>query len=429
MLAEFSAAAGSDGDSVVNYPKTFHPVGSGIAEGDKAKWVLASVSTDAGCETGGVVNESSVEWSIFSPALEPGGANTTGVDVTTSASSGGSTAAASSSPGEKLVLSSTFTFTIPTFNSARVQLCYKHQDEPYHLHSGITLRTRKLLSASIRELGTEQALTSIMISPQPVAFVAIGGMEGDRYKWASSTGSSSSVTLYDLCDESVNPAAGSSIGVATGFYQEASFTFSEPASGLLLCYAPGSEPFMPYPEMTMEVLDPIITAANTTYVVAGRSTTIRLIGTFGLSSGDALKLADNNDGDCSGDPAGGGDTVFYPDATEQGYSGPTLGTSTITLYVSDRTEEDRPYKLCYRFGAAGAWELFDTVSIEAYEITGVTADNGGGSPVAGQALAFLFSGTGITDGGEKLPLPRWMYFRDVLYIVFEPFLRLLVEGG
>ncbi|CAM9934512.1 unnamed protein product, partial [Hapterophycus canaliculatus] len=45
MLIEFSAAAGSDDDSVVGYPKTFHPLGSGITEGDKAKWVLASVST------------------------------------------------------------------------------------------------------------------------------------------------------------------------------------------------------------------------------------------------------------------------------------------------------------------------------------------------------------------------------------------------
>ncbi|CAM9487931.1 unnamed protein product, partial [Hapterophycus canaliculatus] len=252
--------------------------------------------------------------------------------------------------------------------------------------------------------GTEQTLTSITNSPQPVAFVAIGGMEGDRYKWVPSTGSSSSGTLYDLCDDSVNPAAGSSVGVAAGFYQEASFTFSEPASGLLLCYAPGSEPFMPYPEMAMDVLDPIVTAANTTHVQAGRSTNVRLIGTFGLTSGDALKLASNHDGDCSGDPAGGDGTIFYPDATEPGVSGPTLGTSRVTLYVSDRTEEDRPYKLCYRFGAAGAWELFDTVSLEAYEITGVAADNGGGSPVAGEALQFTFSGTGISDGD----LAKWV---------------------
>lgn len=425
MLVEFSAAAGSDDDSVVGYPKTFYSVGYGITEGDKTKWVLASVSTDEGCETNGVVDESLVAWSTVTQASARVGGNTTTAEVLTSTSSETWTAA-TLSPGHELVLSSTFTFTTPTYHSARVQLCYKHQNEPYHLHPGVTLRTRKLLSASVRELGTEQALTSITNSPQLVAFVAIGGMEGDRYKWVPSAGSSTSDTLYELCDDSVSPAAGSSVGVASGFYQEAPFTFSEPASGLLLCYAPGSEPFMPYPEMTMEVLDPVITTANTTHVVAGRSTVVRLIGTFGLTSGDALKLVDNNDGGCSGDPAGGDDRVFYPDATEPGFSAQTLGTSTTTMYISDRTEEDRPYKLCYRFGAAGAWELFDTVSLEAYEITGVTADKGGGSPVAGEALQFIFSGTGIMDGGEKLSLPRSLCFRAAR---FESGLHRTIEGN
>ncbi|CAN0544037.1 unnamed protein product, partial [Ectocarpus sp. 12 AP-2014] len=36
-LVDFSAKDGSDDDSVVGYPKTFHPSGFGIAEGDKSK--------------------------------------------------------------------------------------------------------------------------------------------------------------------------------------------------------------------------------------------------------------------------------------------------------------------------------------------------------------------------------------------------------
>ncbi|CAN0562115.1 unnamed protein product, partial [Ectocarpus sp. 12 AP-2014] len=173
----------------------------------------------------------------------------------------------------------------------------------------------------------------------------------------------------------------------------------------MLCYAPGSEPFMPYPNITMEALAPVISTANTTHVIAGRSTTIRLIGTFGLTSGDALKLADNADGGCEGNAAGGDEAEFAPDTTVLGSSGPALGTSTITLYVSDRTEENRPYKLCYRFGAAGVWELFESVSLEAYEVTGVSVDNDGeGSPTAGDALQFSFSGTGIVDGD----LAKWV---------------------
>ncbi|CAN0540052.1 unnamed protein product, partial [Ectocarpus sp. 12 AP-2014] len=161
-LVDFSAQAGSDDDSVVGYPKTFHPSGFGISEGDKSKWVMASVSSDEGCESDGVVDEEQVEWTMYTPALVT--ANTSTVDLTTTTSSR-SSAVAASSPEEE-VLSSTFTFTTPTFSSTRVQLCYKHQDEPYHLHAGITLRTRQLLSATIRELGTEQVLTSITNSPQ-----------------------------------------------------------------------------------------------------------------------------------------------------------------------------------------------------------------------------------------------------------------------
>lgn len=399
-LGGFSAEAGSDDDSIVEYPKTFHPTGSGVAKGDRAKWVLGSVSTDAGCEPDGVVGEVMVEWTTYTPLPESIAGNTTTDDSTTALSTA-STATTTSNVGEQLVLSSTFTFATPTFGSATVQLCYKHQDEPYHLHPRITLRTRQLLSATIRELGTEQVLTAVTNSPQVVAFVAIGGMEGDRYKWVATTGISISEGLFDLCAETVDAAAGSLIGVAAGFYQEASFAFTEPISGLMLCYAPGSEPFMPYPEMTMEVLAPVISSANTSHVITGRSTIVRLIGTFGLTSGDAVKLADNADGDCDGDAAGGDETAFFPDATVSGVSGPTLGTSTISIYVSDRTEENRPYKLCYRFGAAGVWELFDNISFEAYEIIGVSVDNGDGSPAAGDALAFTFSGTGILDGGES----------------------------
>ncbi len=396
-LIGFSAEAGSDDDSVVGYPKTFHPTGFGVAEGDMAKWVLDSVSTDQGCEADGVVDESSVELVIYTEVEEPA---TNDQPAANSSTPIESLTATTSSSGEVLVLSSTFTFTTPTFSSARVQLCYKHQDEPYHLHPSITLRSRKLQSATIRELGTEQALTSITNSPQVVAFVAVGGMEGDRYKWVAATGSSSSEALFTLCAEDVDPAAGSLVGVAAGFYQEASFTFTETTSGLMLCYGPGSEPFMPYPEITMEVLAPIISAADTTHVMVGRSTPVRLVGTFGLTSGDALKLANNDDGDCEGEAAGGDETVFYPDATAAGYSGTALGTSTISIYVSDRTEENRPYKLCYRFGAAGGWELFDKVSFEAYQIIAVSIDTGDVSPAAGDSLDFSFFGSGVVDGGE-----------------------------
>lgn len=382
-LVGFSAEAGSDDDSVVEYPKTFHPTGSGVGEGDMAKWVLDPA--DSGCEADGVVDEAVVEWTTSTP-----------LEWTTENATTGNSTAESLVP----VLSSTFTFTTPTFSSARVQLCYKHQAEPYHLHPSITLRTRKLQSATILELGTEQALKSITNSPQAIAFVAVGGMEGDRYKWVTTTTSSTSETLFELCADGVDPAAGSSVGVATGFYQEALFTFTEPASGLILCYGPGSEPFMTYPEINMEVLVPIISSASTTHVVVGRSTPVRFIGTFGLTSGDALKLASNADGDCTGKAAGGDETVFYPDATEAGYSGTELGTSTISIRVSDRTEKNRPYKVCYRFGATGVWELFDNVSLEAFEVTGVTVDSGDRSPAAGAPLDFSFSGTGIVDGGE-----------------------------
>lgn len=393
-LDTFSAKAGSKDNSVVGYPKTFHPSGAGVAEGDHAKWVAASVVTDLGCETDGVIEQSPVEWTATAIELPL-------VDSLLIASSSGSRTA-TTRMGEQLILSSSFTFTTPTLGSSKLFLCYKHQSEPYHLHSSITLHTRQLVSASIRKLGTEQALTSITNSPQAVAFVAYGGMEGDRYKWVKTVGSSNSTkeTLFDLCAEWVDPSAGSATGVATGFYQEASFTFSEAASDLILCYAPGSEPFMPYPAMTMDVLAPTISTANPAHVLVGRSTIVHLIGTFGLTSGDAMKLVENADSGCEGAPAGGDNTIFYPENTTTGLTAPALGTSNIRLYVGERTEKNRPFKLCYRFGAAGVWGLFEKLVWEAYEVTGVSVDNNGGSPSSGDLLDFTFTGTGIFDGGD-----------------------------
>lgn len=394
-LAEFSAATGSNDDSVAGYPKTFYPTGSGIAEGDQAKWVAASVTTDAGCNLDGVVDESSVAWTAGLAAAKPSTLN----DSTSSTSSLASTSF-SGGTGEELVLASSFTFLTPTLGSARVQLCYKHRSEPYRLHSTMTLRTRQLVSATIRELDVAQTLVSITNSPQAVAFMAHGGMEGDRYKWVETSSATSEEDGLSLCAEAVGPAAGSSIGVAMGFYQVATFNFSVPASDLMLCYAPGSEPFMPYPSIRMGVLAPVILSASATHVIVGRASSVRLVGTFGLTSGDTVKLVQNKDGDCEGDPAGGDGAIFYPDGTASGFTKPTLGTSDVTLSVSDRTQENQPFKLCYRFGETGVWELFDNVSLEAYEVTGVSVANSGESLAAGMLLDFAFSGTGIADGGD-----------------------------
>ena len=409
-LAEFSAIAGSDDDSVAGYPKTFHPTGSGIAAGDQAKWVAGSVKTDAGCNFDGVVDESPVAWTAGLAAPEPPTLN----DSATSTSSLPS-ASFSGSTGDELVLASSFTFLTPTLGSARVQLCYKHRSEPYHLHSTITLRTRQLVSATIRELDIAQTLVSITNSPQVVAFVAHGGMEGDRYKWVEPSSSTSEEDVFGLCAEGLDPAAGSSIGVAIGFYQVATFTFSVPASDLMLCYAPGAEPFMPYPSISMGVLTPIISSASVSHVIVGRPSSVRLVGSFGLTSGDAVKLAQNKDGDCEGDPAGGDGAIFYPDGTASGLTISALGTSDVTLSVSDRTEENQPFKLCYRFGEDGVWELFDNVSFEAYEVTGVTVANSGESLAAGMLLDFAFSGTGIADGGDvEFPLTQFFLYRCAL---------------
>ena len=394
-LAEFSAATGSNDDSVAGYPKAFYPTGSGIAEGDQAKWVAASVTNDAGCNLDGVVDESSVTWTAGLAAATPSTLN-----VSTSSISSSTSTSFSGSTGEELILASSFTFLTPTLGSARVKLCYKHRSEPYHLHSTMTLRTRQLVSAAIRELDVAQTLVSITNSPQAISFVAHGGMEGDRYKWVATISGTSEKNDFDLCAKGVGPAAGSSIGVAMGFYQVATFMFSVPASDLMLCYAPGSEPFMPYPSISMGVLDPVISSASATHVIVGRDSTVRLVGTFGLTSGDAVKLAQNKDGDCEGDPAGGDGAIFYPDRTAPGLTKSTLGTSEVTLSVSDRTEDNQPFKICYRFGEKGVWELFDNVSFEAYEVTGVSVKNSGGSLAAGMLLDFTFSGTGIVNGGN-----------------------------
>lgn len=347
--------------------------------GDQAKWVSASVASDADCESETLANASYVLSIQHGPEVTP-------------VETGGE--------GEYL-LGASFTFLTPTIGAAKLQLCYKHQQEPYHLHADMTLGVRQLVSADIRALGVSQTLSAIAYSPQPIAFTAYGGREGDRYKWVQPP-TLLDTTGQDTCAEgTVEPAAGSSVGVAAGFYQEAHFNFSEPASNLILCYGPGVEPYVAYPHITMEVFSPVISAANRTHVLVGRSAYVRLVGTFGMTSGDALKFAANGDGDCNGVAAGGDGEIFSPYATTRGLTGPNTGTSDVVLFASERTEDSRPYKLCYRFGSDGAWEMFDTVSWEAFEITSVAVNIGDGSPATGDVLDFTFVGTGVVDGGER----------------------------
>lgn len=381
VLQTFAAEAGSDDESVVGYPKTFHPDGPGVEAGDRAKWVDSSVSTDEGCEAHTKANEALVSAVLGQSDDEAG----------------------SASPAHTRFQAS-FVFSEPTLAASHLQLCYKHQDEPYHLHAEITLRTRQLLAANVRAVGLKNALTAIVGSPQPVSFTAHGGMEGDRYKWVQAAQDSPGTVSAAVtsCDESMEPAAGSDIGVSLGFYQEASFTFSAPASGLILCYAPGDEPFVAYPNITMDVLAPSIVASNQTHLIVGKSVSVRLVGTFGLTSGDAVKLAENAEGDCHGSPAGGDSAIFYPHGLGLGLTGTSTGTSDVTLLVSQRTESNRPYKLCYRFGASGRWEMFDEVALEAFEVTSAYVDGtGDGYPASGELLSFTFGGTGVLDGGEK----------------------------
>lgn len=373
-LVSFSAKSGSDDDSVVGYPKIFTPEGPGVLAGDQAMWVGTSIVADAHCESEALANASFVVSAEDPLALESSMAET--------------------------VLEASFSFTSPTIGATKLKLCYKHQVEPYHLHTDFTLGTRHLVSASIRALGIMQTLSAITHSPQPIAFTVYGGMEGDQYKWVQPTHTDTAGAT--ICGEEVGPAAGSSVGVAAGFYQEAYFTFSEPASNLILCYGPGAEPYMGYPTVTMEVLSPVISTANRTHLIVGRPAYIRLVGTFGITSGDAVKLASNEDGDCEGDAAGGDGEVFSTYATFPGLTESTTGTSYVIMFVSERTDENRPYKLCYRFGEDGAWEMFETVSLEAFEVTSVYVDVGNGSPAAGDLLDFTFVGTGVVDGGERM---------------------------
>lgn len=374
-LSSFSAASGSDDDSVVGYPKIFHPEGPGVLAGDQAKWVGASVISDADCDSERLADASMVV-SAEHPILVE-------------------------SDAKELMLQASFILTSPTIGGTKLRLCYKHQIEPYHLHAHMMLGARQLVSASVRALGVSKSLSSITNAPQPISFVAYGGMAGDRYKWVSSAGNGlSGSKILDSCKDEVEPAAGSSVGVTAGFYQEGDFTFTEAASALILCYGPGAEPYMVYPTVNMEVYSPSITSANRTHVLVGRPTNVRLVGTFGITAGDALKLVGNADGDCGGDAAGGDKAVFHPYATTRGRTEADTGTSDIVLLVSDRTEENRPFKLCYRFGAEGVWEMFDTVSFEAFEVTSVYVDIGDGSPAAGDLLDFSFIGTGVVDRGS-----------------------------
>ncbi|CAM9132571.1 unnamed protein product [Choristocarpus tenellus] len=376
MMESFRAEEGANDNSVVGYPKVFWVDGPGIQAGDRAKWIPDTYTTNAGCGEGdsdnlggGLVNASYVVSSASGRIMED---------------------------GSKQDLYVSFTFAKPTIGNAGLKLCYKHGDEPYRLYEGQTMQVRQLLKASVRTIGMEQVLHAVVDSPQYVSFTAHGGMEGDRYKWVTPSGGMGTGTFAD-CANGIAPGAGSSVGVAEGFYHEASFLFKEVTSDLMLCFGPGAEPFMAYPGISMNVVAPSITTANRTSIVTGKAAAVRLVGTFGMTSSDALKFAENDAGDCAGSPAGGDGAVFSPSITTQGLSTAT-GTSEVMLVVSERSEKDQPYKLCYRFGKEGAWKMFDALFWDAYEVTGVKVDISSGVPSVRDSMEFTFDGTGIENG-------------------------------
>jgi len=353
-FGELRAVVGSNVTAVVGVLKRFDLIGGQIAAGDQAKYV-SSVTTDADCEQPGL-NTSSVVYGYGSNNRVE------------------------------------FDFTVPSADEQSWSLCYKFQNEPYKLYSEYAIRVNEL--GKVTGMIESHAMTN---APQKIDFIGSGVTELDKAKFVTAADAATS------CDASL-PAAGSdSYSVVEN---SVTATFTESAEGLVLCYKFGYEPYAPYPAYTITPLAPEIASASVSDIVVGQSKLVKMRGTFGVTTADAIKFVPNDASDCETHTGEGSDNdsratvVFTPSNLTRSSVTTTPadmagGTAFFTLETADGVEDTEPILLCYRFGPVGTiYSFFPSLSIVSREIEYISVNMEHLSTI-GTEVEFEFHGAGL----------------------------------
>ena len=352
-LGHVLAVRGSNSSAVAYSTKTFLLSGGQVEAGDRIKWV-EGIDNDAGCSgdsiSGGMLNASVLL-----------------ADYTVS-----------------------FDFTSPSPDNSYFFLCYAFQNEPYKLYQGKALRVNALnLIDGMNETH------AIMNTAQPIGFLGSGITDLDTVKF---------VSYHQSCDDPDAFGAGSGEGKV--FRATSSVTFTEAEENLVLCYRFAEEPYARFEMYKLTSVAPEVQKSSVSVVVAGQKSTVKLVGSFGISFGDSIKFVSNAASNCQEGAMGEGPdndaratTIFTPTNVTRSLdaSQPSRGSSHFELETTEGYSIDMPLLLCYRFGPAPTnYSFFPLISLKSKEIIRILVDMSVLSQL-GEMVEFTFDGFGIED--------------------------------
>jgi hypothetical protein len=189
-----------------------------------------------------------------------------------------------------------------------------------------------------------------------------------------------------------------------------------------LCYGFAGEPLVLYPDVTIQIVPPFAAytpataVGGTFYAIQNVPTDFKLTGTFGLTTGNALKLVPGGSLNCSVPAAGSQQQLSEPAGANVSSSvlTPAAGSAVYTLQLSEVNAANRPYAVCLRFGRGDSapWILFETIRVAVTTVDSATitvsstaaaaaaaaATAERGAPAAPVTASFVFSGSALSTG-------------------------------
>ena len=340
--------------AIVGLMKSWQVLGLGMSEGDRAKWIYSSSSTNGGsCDD--------------------------------------------ESPGGEMHVSKVGTFDA-TFLDAllheqdRLWLCYQFEHEPYALMRDIRLEIKLVSSVSL-ERAIVGSVTELLFSGQ-------GLEDGDEFCWQSSSSEDVS-TLECVAQALTNRRA---------LVDFSTFTSILSSQQLFLVYKfQREQAFVVLSHVSVQVIRPYIHPQTFT-AVANEPLVVTFSGTFGLTGiQDSFKWVHPSAVDCTAAAQG----LATPDDTLSITDFSTFSeidkssiiqnlrkgqaTTASVSYARNSTSATQYWKLCYQFSLASPMLVYPEVALKLVHVdlvrmTSMTPDT------LGNAIDFAFEGTGLAAG-------------------------------
>jgi hypothetical protein len=257
-----------------------------------------------------------------------------------------------------------------------------------------------------------------------------------RAYWTAST--DTSCALYDALKPSATVLrTTTAAATVSGQFLEATFTLNSTTSTTTaapttttaaaltaaaayrkLCYGFAGEPLVLYPGISVQIVPPFAAYTPSTavggafYAVQNAPTDFKLTGTFGLTTGNELKLVPGGSLNCSVPAAGGQLQLLEPVSTTVSASvlAAAAGSAVYTLQLSEVNAGSRPYAVCLRFGRGEStpWTLFETIRVAVTTVSSATitvistaaaaTTVERGAPAVPVTASFVFSGSALSTG-------------------------------